>query len=68
MEKGWKQVLLTTLEHQAQMAKSILEENNIKAVILNQKDSAYQSFGEIAVFVEEHFEAKAIELLKDFKN
>ncbi|NQU86481.1 MAG: DUF2007 domain-containing protein [Mariniphaga sp.] len=68
MEKGWKQVFLTTLEYQAEMAKSILEKNGIRAIIMNQKDSAYQTFGDIAILAEEHLEAKAIELLKELKN
>lgn len=68
MEKGWKEVFQTNQEHQAAIAKSILEDNNIKAVIMNQKDSAYQTFGEISVLVEEHFEEKALELLKKLKS
>ena len=68
MEKGWKQVLLTALEHQAAIAKSILDENGITSVIINHKDSVYVSIGEYAVYVEEHFETRANELLKDLKN
>jgi hypothetical protein len=68
MEKGWKEVFLTSLEYQAEMAKSILEENGIKVVVMDQKDTAYQMFGEYIIYVEEHFESKANELLKELKN
>lgn len=68
MEKGWKEVLVTFYEYKAEMAKSILEKNGIKGVILDQKDSTYLSFGQLAVYVEEHDEAKALELLKELKN
>jgi len=68
MEKGWKEVFLTAQEYKAEMAKSILEENGIKVVLLDQKDTAYQNFGSISVYVEEHFEEKALELLKELKN
>ncbi len=68
MEKGWKEVLVTSQEYKAEMAKSILEKNGIKGVILNQKDSTLLSFGELAVYVEEHNEKKALELLKELKN
>jgi hypothetical protein len=68
MEKGWKLVFLTRLEHQAAIAQSILNDKGIQSVILNRKDSAYQSFGDIEVFVEEQDEVQAIELLKELKS
>jgi hypothetical protein len=68
MEKGWKQVFLTAYDYQAEMAKSILEENGIKAVVLNQKDSVYKLFGNYEIYVEEKSESEALELLKDLKN
>jgi hypothetical protein len=68
MEKGWKEVLVTAYEYKAEMAISILEKNGIKGVILNQKDSSYLAFGELAIYVEEHDEGKALELLKELKN
>jgi len=68
MEKGWKEVFLTSLDYQAAIAKGILEENGINAVIIDQHDSAYNSFGDIIVYVEDEFEARALELLKELKN
>jgi hypothetical protein len=68
MEKGWKEVFLTTLEYQAEMAKSILEKNGINVVVINQNDTISHAFGEFIVYVEEHLESQAIELLKDLKN
>ncbi len=59
---------MTAESHQAAIAKSILEENGIKAVILNQHDSSYATFGEYRVYIEEHDEAKAIDLLKELRN
>ncbi len=67
MEKGWQEIYMTTHEYKAEMAKDILESENIKTVVLNQHDTAYQAFGEYRVYVaEENFE-KAVELLKDLK-
>jgi len=68
MEKGWIEVYMTPHEYKASMAKDMLENENIKAVILNQHDSAYQSFGEFSVIVAEIDQAKAIELLKKLKH
>jgi hypothetical protein len=68
MEKEWKEVFLTVHEYKATMAKDILENAGLKAVIINQHDSAYQSFGDFVVYVEESEEQKALELLKELKS
>ena len=67
MEKGWKDVFLTAHEYKATIAKDILENAGLKVVIMNQHDSAYQSFGDFMVYVEENDEQKALELLKELK-
>ncbi|MFA9388835.1 MAG: DUF2007 domain-containing protein [Prolixibacteraceae bacterium] len=67
MEKDWKQVFLTGQAYQAEMAKEILENNGINAVILNQKDSVYLTFGDLEVYVNEKDVDRAVELLKDLK-
>ena len=68
MEKGWKEVLLTDLEYQAYMARDILSEAGITAVILNKKDSVYKVFGYCAVLVPEESEKIALDLIKDLKH
>jgi len=67
MEKGWKDVFLAAHEYKATMAKDILENAGLKAVVMNQHDSAYKSFGDFVVYVEENDEQKALELLKELK-
>jgi predicted Fe-Mo cluster-binding NifX family protein len=68
MEKGWVEVYHTAHEYKATMAADILENEGIKAILLNQHDSAYQTFGEISVYVNAIDEQKALELLKDLKH
>ena len=68
MEKGWKQIFITSLDYQAAIARDILEEAGIKVVVLNQHDSTYLSFGEYAVYVPEAEEERGLEILKDLKN
>ena len=68
MEKGWVEVLFTEQEYKATMAVGILESAGIKAVLMNQHDSAYKTFGDFVVYVEEQEEQKALELLKELKN
>lgn len=67
MEKGWIEVYMTTHEYKASMAKDMLVNEGIKTVILNQRDSAYQNFGEFSVHVVETSKAKAVEILKKLK-
>ena len=67
MEKGWKEVFLTAHEYKATIAKDILENAGLKVVIMNQHDTAYQSFGDYVVYVEESEEQKALDLIKELK-
>lgn len=41
MEKGWKQIFMTGQDFKAQMAKDLLEENGIEALIMNQIGRAH---------------------------
>jgi uncharacterized protein with GYD domain len=68
MENGWKEVFLTALDYRAHIAKDLLEEAGIKAVVLDQKDSTYLVFGEYRVYVAGEDEAAALELLKELKD
>jgi hypothetical protein len=68
VEKGWKQVFLTGDSVKAEMARELLELEGINAVVLNQKDTVYQTFGDIEVYVNESDEDTALEILKNLKN
>ena len=69
MEKDWKQVFLTGQEYRAEMAKEILENNGINAVIINQQDGAFLNItGNIEIYVHEDDVNKAVEILKELKN
>jgi len=50
MNNDWVGVFTTPYEHKAEIAKAILNENEINSVIVNRKDSAYL-FGELEVYV-----------------
>jgi hypothetical protein len=68
MEKGWKEIYMTVYEYRVEMAREILENEGIDVVIMNQKDTAYQAFGEIYVYVKEENAERAVELLKNLKH
>lgn len=65
MEKNWICVLQTGENFQAEIAKEILENEEIQCVIINDHDSTFPSIGDIEVMVHKDFAEKAIELLKD---
>jgi len=65
MEKDWVCVYQTEQGFQAEIARDILENEEIDCVILNEHDSVIPSIGEIEVWVHEDFEVTATELLKD---
>ena len=71
MEKGWKIVYFTGEEYQALIAKEMLAEDGIDAVIMNHRDSSYTTFGDVELFVkEEDFDKAAaiLEILKSGEN
>ena len=68
MEKGWKQIFMTGQDFKAQMAKDLLEQNGIEALIMNHKDSTFTTFGDIEVYVREEDEEKALDIIKNLKS
>jgi hypothetical protein len=51
MENNWTKVYTTSDPVTAEIIKQGLIENDIAAVIMNKKDSSYQTFGTIEVLV-----------------
>ena len=59
----WIKIYETQSQSNAEIIKGVLEENEIDAVIMNKKDSAIQTFGQIEVYVKPADENAAIELI-----
>lgn len=51
MEKDWVIAYESKQEYLAEIARNVLSDNNIEAVVINKKDSTYNSFGDIEVYV-----------------
>ena len=60
----WIAIYTTTQSYQAEIVKAVLEDNGVEAVILNQKDSSYTTFGEISVMVNEECREQAEQIIK----
>lgn len=64
MEDNWISVYTTEQPWQAEIAKQVLSENGIEAVVINKRDSSLLSFGEVKVYVSQDDAEKSKELLK----
>lgn len=67
MEKGWEKVFFTGDEFQAFIARDLLAENGINAVVMDHKDSTYLSFGDIEVYTAESDVPAAVKILEQLK-
>jgi len=45
------------------IARDLLAESRINAVIMNQKDSSYTTFGDVELYIEEQDEKEALQIL-----
>ena len=68
MEDNWISVYSSDKPWQAEIAKQVLLENGIEAVIINKHDSSYPSFGDAEVYVSHEDLEKSKELLKIIEN
>lgn len=48
--KNWEKIFETTFQHQVEIARDYLEQQDISAVIINKKDSSYH-FGRFELYV-----------------
>lgn len=65
---NWVPVFTTTEEFVAERIKEVLGESGITAVILNQMDSSYKTFGEIKVMVNGEDQENAEKVIKEYND
>jgi hypothetical protein len=63
MEKCWKKIYFSGDQFKVMIARDLLAENDINAVIMNQKDSTYHAFGDVELYIEEQDEKEALLIL-----
>ena len=63
MRKDWVKVFKTTNGFEADIMSDVLENHGIPNVKLDQKDSSYQTFGVIEIYVHEQYFSEAIEVI-----
>jgi hypothetical protein len=50
MDENWEKVYASTYDHKVEIVKAVLEDSDIRSVVVNKKDSFYL-FGEIELYV-----------------
>jgi len=68
MEQDFVLVFRTSDRFQVEIAKEILEDNDVNCVVLNRQDSAIPSIGEIEIYVHKNDLELALDILKKLKN
>ena len=68
MEKNWVSIFSTDQAYLADIARLVLDENNISSIILNRKDSSYQMLGEIELYVKRDEALRAKNLIKSIES
>jgi hypothetical protein len=68
MGTDWTLVFTTTKAYMAELAKQMFLNQKIEAVVLNKRDSSYNSFGELEVYVKNDDKETALVLIKELEN
>ena len=68
MEDNWNVVFTVKVSYLGEMAKQMLHDNGIEAVVMNKVDSAYPTIGHIEVLVKDEDREKAEQLLKGMES
>ncbi|WP_303179150.1 DUF2007 domain-containing protein [uncultured Butyricimonas sp.] len=66
--ENWVSVFSTTEEFVAERIKDVLTDSGIPAVVLNQRDSSYKTFGDINVMVNKEDREKAEQVIKAYND
>ena len=67
MDKNWETIYSTDQLYIAELAKQMLHDNGIEAVVVNKRDSTYNTFGDIEVYVNRDNVIRALKLIKEFE-
>lgn len=63
MEKNWVKIYTSTNAFKSSVVKSVLNDHQIEVIEMNKKDSSYQNFGEIELYIHASYFDEAIEII-----
>jgi len=61
--ENWTRIYATRNLPEANIIKGMLEENNVRVMLVNKQDSSYLNFGDIELYVQKHKEDTAKQLI-----
>lgn len=65
MQHDWVCIYITNNDYRANLAKEMLEEHDIEAIVMNKRDSSY-GFGDIELYVRTDVVIRAKMLVNEF--
>ncbi|MVN20229.1 putative signal transducing protein [Mucilaginibacter arboris] len=63
MESDWVKIYTSTNFFQAELVKQLLTQHEIEVVLMNKRDSAHNTFGQVEVYIHQSNFSQAIEIL-----
>ena len=63
--KSWTKVFSASEGYKAEIVKDVLAEKDFDPVIVNKKDTAYNSFGEYEVYVAPEYTVRALRVIEN---
>lgn len=63
MESDWVKIFTSDNFFQSEMVKQLLTQHKIEAVLMNKRDSAHNTFGQVEVYIHQSVFSQAIEIL-----
>ncbi len=67
MSDNWVRIYQSPYLYKVEIARAILEENDITSVIVNKQDTAYGTFGEIELYAQKENALRAVNIIKTIK-
>ena len=67
VDEQWETVYSSPLLYKVEILRALLEEEEIPAVIINKKDSAYLAFGEVELYVKRSDVMTAMQIVTKFR-
>lgn len=65
---NWKKIYAAPMAYEVEVLKQKLEEHDIPAIIMNKRDSAYPTFGEVELYTQQEFVVRALNIIKGTSN
>jgi len=67
MSDNWVIIYQSRYLYKVEIARAILEENEITSVVVNKQDTAYGTFGEIELHAQKENALRAVNIIKTIK-